>query len=95
MEDEDIQIPAYIDLMRPTLEALAELGGEGSNESVDAKVIEVAGVTVKRPGFDDCSDVPRGASIVFLSARLRASRVSVREGSTARSLRAVLGGLRN
>ncbi len=45
MADEDIEIPTYIDLMRPTLEALAHLGGEGSNESVDAKVIEVAGLT--------------------------------------------------
>ena len=45
MANEDIQIPTYIDLMRPTLEALAQLGGEGSNESVDAKVIEVGGIT--------------------------------------------------
>ena len=48
MADEDIQIPTYIDLMRPTLEALAELGGEGTNESVDAKVIEVAGLTAEQ-----------------------------------------------
>jgi MoxR-like ATPase len=46
--DEDIQIPTYIDLMRPTLKALAELGGEGTNESVDAKVIEVAGLTAEQ-----------------------------------------------
>ena len=48
MADEDIQIPTYIDLMRPTLKALAELGGEGTNESVDAKVIEVAGLTAEQ-----------------------------------------------
>ena len=48
MADEDIQIPTYIDLLRPTLEALAQLGGEGSNESVDAKAIEVGGLTAEQ-----------------------------------------------
>lgn len=48
MADEDIQIPTYIDLMRPTLEALAQLGGEGSNESVDEKVTEVGGLTAEQ-----------------------------------------------
>lgn len=48
MAVEDIQIPTYIDLMRPTLEALAQLGGEGSNESVDAKVTEVGGLTAEQ-----------------------------------------------
>jgi len=49
---EDIEIPTYIDLLRPTLEALAQLGGEGSNKSVDAKVIEVGGLTAEQVGVE-------------------------------------------
>ena len=40
--DAHVEIPTYIDLLRPTLVALAQLGGEGSNGSIDAKVIDVA-----------------------------------------------------
>ena len=46
MADQDhVEIPTYVELMRPTLAALDQLGGSGSNEQIDAKVIEIAGIT--------------------------------------------------
>ena len=44
-EQGDLDIPTYVELMRPTLAALGELGGSGTNEQVDAKVIELFGIT--------------------------------------------------
>ena len=44
-EQGDLDIPTYVELMRPTLAALGELGGSGTNAQVDAKVIELFGIT--------------------------------------------------
>ena len=68
MADEDIEIPTYIDLMRPTLEALAQLGGEGTNESVDAKVIEVAGLTAEQVAVEFEPEQSQTGSKVLLRA---------------------------
>ena len=44
-ETDGVEIPTYVDLMRPTLAALDELGGSGTNEQIDERVIELAGIT--------------------------------------------------
>ena len=44
-ETDGVEIPTYVDLMRPTLAALDELGGSGTNEQIDAKVTELADIT--------------------------------------------------
>lgn len=45
---EDIQIPTYQDLLRPTLQALDELGGEANSGSIDEKTVAVAAVTAEQ-----------------------------------------------
>lgn len=45
VEDHNLTIPTYLDLLRPTLEALVQLGGEGANDDIDAEVITIAAVT--------------------------------------------------
>ena len=42
---EEVEIPTYMSLKLPTLRALDAFGGTASNDDLDAKVIELAGVT--------------------------------------------------
>ena len=48
MSSEDTPIPTYIELMRPTLQAIHDLGGEGSSVAIDEKTIEVSELTVEQ-----------------------------------------------
>lgn len=44
-DNTEIEIPSYRDLMFPTLEALNELGGTGTKDEIDDKVVELVGIT--------------------------------------------------
>lgn len=39
---DDVTLPKYVDLMYPTLQALAVLGGEGSSGEIEKRVIDIA-----------------------------------------------------
>lgn len=74
MAHEDTQIPTYNALLRPTLEALAHLGGEGSNDAVDAATIEVGGLTAEQVAVEfEAEQSQTGSKVLHRAAWARTS----------------------
>ena len=68
MADEEIAIPTYIELMQPTLQALNDLGGEGSNGSIEAKVIELSALSARQLAIEFDSDQSNTGSKILYRA---------------------------
>ena len=47
-------IPTFDDLLIPTIQAIQQLGGSGSNEEINGKVYEIAKIP------NDISEIPHG-----------------------------------
>ena len=61
-------IPTYIDLMYPTLEALAALGGRGQRDQLVGKVLDLAAVTPEQLAVEFPPGRTQRGSKVFLLA---------------------------